>query len=183
MSGGKYTKRTTFDVSDSTFATEISWHTQDGEEIFFDLNSRSIKIAYHYSNDLAIDANVSCPSPRFNRTPVLVYDGHLYEKMLFECNRCGNYRYMVQIIIDMGKKQIDDILLNYEQLTWTDGDMIYQFRNIYTYDMAEYTTCRSGAYGLDKVKNYKMTNLPLIPLNLDEPEKTIERIKTLVLFS
>lgn len=165
-------------------STRITWRTQDGEEIVFNPNDSAIEIVYHYSNDVTVDGSIGYASARFNPSHTNIYDGHLYEKMRFKCDNCGDYEYMVQIIIDVGKKSIDDIVLNHEKIEWKDNNnQIHRVRNVYTYDETEYTTFYPGDCKYGKVKDYKQTTLPLIPLNLDEPQKTIDRIKTLVLFS
>lgn len=166
------------------FSTRISWRTEDGEEIWFNPSENTIEIAYRYANDMPIGSDVHCSSPRFNRTPKAIYDGHLYEKMKLVCEHCGNYEYMVQIVIDVGRKRIDEIVLNHEKLEWKEAtNQIHRVRNVYTFDQTEYTTFFPGDGKYDKVKEWKQTTLPLIPLNLDELQKTIDRIKTLVLFS
>lgn len=165
-------------------STRITWRTQDGEEIVFDPNDSAIEMVYHYSNDITVDGSIGYASARFNPSHSHIYDGHLYEKMLFKCEHCGDYEYMIQIIIDVGRKWIDEIVLNHEKLQLKDNNnQIHRVKNIYTFDQTEYTTFYPGDWKFDKVKDYKQTTLPLIPVNFDDPKKTIERIKTLVLFS
>lgn len=94
------------------------------------------------------------------------------------CNQCGRYTYTLQIHIDMGLSKIVGIFLNSETLCFEEESNLYEIRNVYSSEKTEYKV-----FDNDAVSETKTLNLPLIPLDRSDPNKTLERVKTLVLFS
>jgi hypothetical protein len=183
--GDRYAEqKTTFDIEGKNLV-RIVWRTQDNEEMIFDVDSGFVEILYKFSNDYLIYTGVDAVVNR-GRPARRIYDGHLYESMKFICQSCNAYEYMIQICIDMSDRFINEIVLNHEGFCWQDtNDFVHQVKSIYTYDKTQYRYFPKGdKIYLDGVHvEEKSIDLPLILLNLDEPEKTIQRIKTLVLFS
>jgi hypothetical protein len=96
------------------------------------------------------------------------------------CSSCSKYAYLVQVHISLDSNKIVALILNSESASIEDGVKLYEIKNIYTTEKTEMSTFHThlsyqrGA--LDKVE------LPLVPLDLQNPLKTVERIKSLLVF-
>ncbi|HEY5267592.1 MAG TPA: hypothetical protein VII94_00455 [Candidatus Saccharimonadales bacterium] len=106
------------------------------------------------------------------------------------CSNCQAYRYVVQVHISLIEKQIVNIYLNSESLSFKDEKGTYFIRNVYSSEKTEYSfnSNEHSDTGLKEIEAYlgyhsKILELPLIPINFEEPNKTLGRVKNLVLFS
>jgi len=96
------------------------------------------------------------------------------------CDKCSKYGYLTQIHVDGGEYQVTGLFLNSESLSVEDGTKLYEIKNVYAVDKTElsifhqHLSSQRGA--LDKIE------FPLVPLDLQNPMKTIERIKNLIAF-
>jgi hypothetical protein len=164
--------------------TKILWKT-DREEILIDVDSDYVEIVNKYFETVPMVTSYTGTVPqRFSTKPV--YDGHLYERLGMTCDDCCQYTYLIKFIIDIGLKRIIDIELNSETLSIEDSKgIVHEIKNIYATDETEYTYFPKGdrIYLDGSHTKEKSITLPLIPLDLDNPNKTVERIKTLILFS
>lgn len=106
------------------------------------------------------------------------------------CDGCSKYGYTIRVKADRSKKKIIDIVMNSESLSIEKDEDLYEIKNIYSLGRTEYdkftkvdvddgTVKMSGWQG----RRNGTVVLPLIPLNLDDPEKTLDRIKGLIVFS
>jgi hypothetical protein len=135
-------------------------------------------IDYHYdiggylgtSNISGRSRSMALPSPRG-------YGGTIFEGIDISCRNCNRFSYTIQMIIDVAKEhKITSLFLNSEEITFNDGDTAHQIRNIYTTRMTEYR------HHTVPHKFGKMISFPLIPLDLENPQETIFRIKKLLPF-
>lgn len=98
------------------------------------------------------------------------------------CNECSMYSYTLQIVIDMERKMVGAVFLNTESISFENTDIsgihkVCEIKNLYGTKKTVYTIFEIES-GKDKI-----LELPLIPLNLQNPEETLSRIKNLVIFS
>lgn len=104
--------------------------------------------------------------------------GTTYHKVNLQCSNadCGLYDFTIQIQIDLDENKTKDILLNSERISFEDkfGEL-HEVKNVYTQGVTEYTFYPEGEAKTEKV--------PLVKFDFSEPERTIERIKKLILFS
>jgi hypothetical protein len=77
----------------------------------------------------------------------------------------------------MSKDKITDLFLNAEFLSVEKNGNAYEMKNNFVKKTTEYTPFDAGK------SDGKHCTLPLIPFDLQNPLKTLERIQTLVLFS
>jgi hypothetical protein len=113
-------------------------------------------------------------------------DGHMMERLLIGCERCYQYDYVIQVIVSIKESRITGLVLNSESLTIDEGNATHEIRNVYSFEKTEYNKFINKSDNTHKLHNYvgnDTVSLPLIPLDLERPYKTLERIKTLVLFS
>lgn len=112
--------------------------------------------------------------------------GHLMERMIVGCENCYQYDYVVQVIVKVDEKPPSvRLLLNSESLTLDEKGTTHEIRNIYSFGKTEYNRFINKPSDQHSLHGYEgdTVSLPLIPLDLENPHKTLERIKTLVLFS
>lgn len=104
-------------------------------------------------------------------------------RVICNCNDCGKYAYVLQVHVDMDLKKVIGIFLNSETFSFEKGSHLYEVKNIYATNKTEYSSFTN--YELDEAKpsDKQSITLPLIPMDLSNPEKTLERIKTLIVFS
>jgi hypothetical protein len=106
------------------------------------------------------------------------------------CDLCSKYAFSIRVQADRTKNKVVNICLNSETLSIEKGEDLYEIKNIYSLERTEYdkftkvdiddgTVKMSGYQGR---RNGTIT-FPLIPLDLKNPEKTLERIKGLIVFS
>jgi hypothetical protein len=110
------------------------------------------------------------------------YSAQKYGKQIFgvycSCGKCGQYGYTLQVHLDLDLGKIICIFLNSETLSFEKGSLLHEIRNIYSTGKTDYRV-----FDNDNVTETKTLTLPLIPMDLSDPDKTLERIKTLALFS
>jgi hypothetical protein len=111
--------------------------------------------------------------------------GCMFLAIWIECEECYQYSYTIRIKIDLTERSVSDINLNSEFITVLDDEhFTHEIRNVYATKQTEYwytTNGRTRHKSYPKIE--KTIILPLVPLNLEQPEKTLERIKSLIVFS
>lgn len=104
--------------------------------------------------------------------------GTNYHGINIECVNvdCSLFDFTIQLQTNLDKNKINHIILNSERISYEDKQgMLHEIKNIYTSNTTEYTF-----YTKSESKNKK---LPLVPLDFNNPENTIQRIKKLIIFS
>lgn len=104
------------------------------------------------------------------------YHGKFMHGLSMECMSCCQFSYNIQLHMDIIKRKIVGIFLNSENISIEDHGMIHEIKNIYATDETFYACFPKD--GTDK-----RIILPLIPLDLKYPQNTINRIKSLLIFS
>jgi hypothetical protein len=181
---------TKIDWDEGKERTRLLWKTQDGEEMIIDPDSSCVRFVDKYfvpeyvvgTSNYSSQAYMGRIIPKAKK----VYDGHLYERIGMTCDDCCQYHYLVKFVIDVGMKSIINIELNSETISIDDNKgTVHEIKNIYPTKETEYTYFTKGdRIYLDGTHvGEKSITLPLITLDLDNPTKTLERIRTLVLFS
>lgn len=101
-------------------------------------------------------------------------------KMEMCCHKCEHYRYVVQVYLSLDERRITDLVLNSEAVILEDGAKLCTIKNVYTTEKTElvirHQHLSQHHEPLEKIE------FPLIPLNLQEPRKTLDRIRKLVVF-
>jgi hypothetical protein len=120
--------------------------------------SRSIPI-YSIGHELPVDY---IPSP--------VFTGLFYNSISIECKECEQYYYVIKILFDLTNTNIKDIELNSE-----------------TFSTEEYEIRSNCSTGVTSFQQFDKLNdpaviVPYIEIDLDEPAKTVEKIKALIPF-
>jgi len=138
-----------------------------------------------YSEQSSIDTtySIGCGRPAvqtWGASQGLSTNGVDYRRVSISCEDCYKYGYLVQVLISLSDAKIVGLFLNSETVSVEDMARLYEIKNIYATEKTEMsifhqlTSKQKGP--LDKV------DLPLIPLDLQNPMKTVERIKKLIVF-
>lgn len=113
-------------------------------------------------------------------------DGHLMERIVVGCEDCHQYYYVLQVVVQTKPARLEALFLNSEFLAIDERGTTHEIRNVYSFEKTEYNRFINRADDTHTTSHYigdNTVSLPLIPLDLENPHKTLERIKTLVLFS
>jgi ribosomal protein S26 len=150
------------------------------------------KIIAHLATNHIERLDVSCKG--YSKSTKQYYNfnviGDMYARIALYCVKCNCYGYVIQVRMNVEDKKIVAILLNSETVVLNDKtkDITHEIHNVYATEKTEYTTYKPAlihghGYGPQPFYDDKSIELPLIPLNLLNPEKTVERIRNLLPFS
>lgn len=121
---------------------------------------------------------------------VPISDGIMYTRLGMFCASCYQYSYVAQILADIAKKEVVDIVLNSEYISVEDEDgLLHEIKNVYPLNTTEYTYfdvnkyCEESESDIEYTGYDKTITIPLVPLDLACPEKTVQRIRNLIVFS
>lgn len=111
--------------------------------------------------------------------------GDKYLGLGLECRKCHDYTYMIRIVVDLANLRMKRITLNSESVSIRSDEGLFLIRNAYTIEKTEYMFSQhpapagsSHTFTIDKQQV-----LPLIPLDRDDPKKTLKRIRNLLIFT
>jgi len=167
-----------------------------GWDLAYDVNSSKAYLKFG-STHLTVDYQTNyiikvdqITSTSFTGGPVIQYAGSSLSdfsssgvdirRLNVSCDSCHKYGYLIQVHISLEQSKIIALVLNSESVSIEDGAKLYEIKNVFTTEKTEMSTFHThlshqrGA--LDKVE------LPLVPLDLQNPLKTVERIKGLIVF-
>jgi hypothetical protein len=120
---------------------------------------------------------VSHISPEYNTGHGVFIHG-----LTFHCDACCQFAYNIQIHIDTELLKLIGIYLNSESLSIEDGADLHEIKNIYSFNRTEYSYFRGILAADADVPDQNSINLPLVPLNLNNPIETVNRIRNLIIF-
>jgi hypothetical protein len=157
---------------------ELSWNSDRREHLYIDIPTERVTVEVtHYREELAF-GTVSSAYSKFGKSfSTLMMGGKLYQGVTLECPKCCKYSYTLQIIInlDLKRPRVMEVLLNSESISLEDNYKVHEIKNVYNLEKTEYSVFTDNSD--------KCINLPLIPLNVNQPQETLDRIKKLVIFS
>lgn len=154
----------------------ISFFTDAYEQniMTIDPNTGDIRI-----DTIGEDAKTSSPFlPKTKRAGTQFY-GLFMHSLTIECynETCSQYGYVLQVHVDMKKRKLCGLFLNSEWIAVEEKCMTV-FHEIKC-NYATRTTCY-GCYKNSQDHHYEM---PLIPLNVADPDETIDKIRKILVFS
>lgn len=101
------------------------------------------------------------------------YSGLSYHKLNIACN-CGMFEFFLKITVDLTNLLLKSISLNSERISVEHENMLYEIHNNYSINSTNYTY-----YINDEAKKQ---NLPLVILDLDNPLRSLNKLKKLLTF-
>ena len=159
--------------------------------IIFELDSNSIEI--ELETDQIINVNEHKLKQDIftaeGRTPVYTNfslhtpvpkSGTIMLRIVMGCNKCDMYSYILQICLSMDLRAVTDVFLNFERISfkYSDTQRGCDIKNLYGMSKTVFVEFDKNSLDGDKI-----TELPLIPMNIHEPEETLKRVKNLLIFS
>lgn len=162
------------------------------QKLALPISSSTEDILYIYPADDRVELKLKTFPPVVvtgpGLTPVLHYHtptvtGTLYQGLHFACRDCLGYRYTVGLKIDVGQSKIEEINLSSEAVYLEHGGKAYDIRSSYATKKTEYTVINTDTTRKLYSDSAKRLDLPLIPLNIQNPRETLERIQKLLVFS
>ncbi len=113
--------------------------------------------------------------------PPISGDQYLY--LGVACKSCNKYDYTLQLIICLKPLAMKRIVFNSEKVVFQEGEWSErrELRNVYTTKRTTYSYFPEPKIGL--ITSELKQDLPLLPLNREDPSKTLERVKNLLIFT
>lgn len=91
------------------------------------------------------------------------------------CTTCSKYSFAIGVTVDITNSKLTGLFLNSETFSIEEGQSLYEIRNVYTTEKTEYTRFKKGS-------SDSKVDFPLIPFDMVNPDKTLDRIKGLLVF-
>lgn len=151
----------------------------------YDINDPKQRIAFELINgDEVIYIN-----PITNEMELVIWDagkknqsdkrGTFGHALNVKCDKCEMYDFTIQVWMDLDKQQITNIVLNSEKISWEDkNNILHEITSVYTTYHTKYSY-----FVADFSKDDGHITIPLIPLDLENPGNTVDRIRKLLVFS
>lgn len=166
----------------------LTWSSPDSK-LCIDLETNAV-LSYSLTRNMSPVYNIGTASPvsyiAGKSHTNITSDGHIMERIVVGCERCCQYYYVLQIVVGTKTNRVEGLFLNSEFIAIDEKGTTHEIRNVYSFEKTEYNRFINKSNDGHTLANYVGTDtvsLPLIPLDLENPHKTLERIKTLVLFS
>lgn len=141
-----------------------------------------------YSADLLIvdfeSGSCEIKSDSYN----LYSGGVLHQRLGIECNDCCQYYYVLNLKIDLETMLVSGLYLDSETLTVEKDHIVYEIKNSYSIGQTHYSVIKRIREAKGKVTHIidsidKTIDLPLVPLDVFNPDETLKRINNLIIFS
>lgn len=160
--------------------TKISCLMGDDFNISIDLDTEKVEIILDRPKSYLTN-NISSYNPYSTTPPSYNYNGQVLQGLKINCNDCFQYSYTLQVHIDLTAAQLTKVFLNSEVITTEDKTGVHELHNNYSLDKTYYRYYPKHHDSIIESKN--AIEIPVIPLNLQNPLETISRVKNLVIFS
>jgi len=110
--------------------------------------------------------------------------GHRYLSLTAKCRACQKYDYTLQLIVALQPVAMKEIILNSERVIFQADRMseAWELKNIYTTKLTVYSRFSPPVIGANAVRQITQ-QFPLLPLDRNDPTKTLKRVKNLLIFT
>jgi hypothetical protein len=102
-------------------------------------------------------------------------NGRFMHALSVDCKQCSQYGYVLQVHVDMGERKVAGLYLNSEWMAVERDEVMYEIKNNYAMQKTYYSFYSNG--------KDQHAEIPLIPLNVQNPFETVDRAKKLLIFS
>lgn len=178
-----------FDTRGFYVEDKYEYSDSTNTNLVFDLNGHDTLTIEVYTGKVHIkyedhcNYTVGCTGQTMSRTTANYYpsyNGTMFLRLGVDCNACAQYGYVLAIDVDLNNECVNRVLLNSEHVSIQELDELHEVKNIYMTGETVYTIVKNRK-GYDHAN--KMISLPLIPMNLKDPQATVSRVKGLIVFS
>jgi hypothetical protein len=164
-------------ISESNLASSYDTNDPNHQKIVFEISIQNDELVY-------ID-------PLTNDVELVVWDagnkiihkdknnlGTFGHSLKLECIKCCMYYYVIQVWVNLNIPQLVSVILNSESISWEDPD-----RTLHEIVCSYVTNKTTYTYFSVLEQESGTINLPIVPLDIDNPENTVNRIQSLLVFS
>lgn len=102
--------------------------------------------------------------------------GTLFQGVRAECEKCFLFMCVWQLCINLTDKVLYNVILNSERVSLEQNGMLYEINNVYSTKQTHFISHLADGSPKESI-------LPLIPLDLKNPEDTLSRIRGLLIFT
>ena len=129
------------------------------------------------------DSNRYTTGGSFTVPNIKIYPTVMSEKITIKCRNHGHYAYTIKFWLDFDLGKVADLYLESEFVKWKNyhEDLVHEVKNYYTSHITRYTYY-NGLFDYQPFANMHVVDMPIIPLNLSNPEETVSRVKNLLAF-
>ncbi|CAB4196589.1 hypothetical protein UFOVP1290_109 [uncultured Caudovirales phage] len=156
------------------------------KRLAFELSSHSDDILFVNPITEEVELVVGTRSPTIIRgkqifvksTPnYYVYSGVFANALTIECSFCCKFSYVLQVWVDLTENKISGIYLNSENILYEDkNNIVHEIKISFATKKLRYSC-------FDVDGSEKHAELPIIPVNINNLEDAVARIKRLLIFS
>jgi hypothetical protein len=152
----------------------------DGDYLVNESRDWDIRIAIDQSNTFINETRqVLFMDSDFSGTPKHPPMSHILgTQMVCLNNNCSGYSYVFSFRVREYYPVVGDIYLNTEYIIFDENGVNYEITNSHSVQRTRYKV--SGA---DPFRDIKSIDLPFVPLDLENPSKTLEKVKNLIIFT
>lgn len=164
-----------YNYEESLYEKILRFHLSkiDGDSLIFNLNTDQVELSLNKRrSDLLYDYTKQA----YYTPPVPIYNGILINDITINCNVCYRYTFNIKFHFNLTERCLNKIIFNFETIYFGEGNTGYEIKNNYPLDITEYCS-------LNKNEKSEKISIPLIPIDLDNPEETLSRIRKLLIFS
>lgn len=147
------------------------------DEICIDIETHDIQLQVNRHEEMIIGNSPIYYNSKMNNS-YIQYGGKYAIKMQINCPNSKRHFYSVlQLWMDLDKRKLESVYLNSVSSYFQDDKKVnHMIKNLYMNS----TTCYS--YGRISDITTEIV-VPIIPINFQNPQETIDRVKKLVIFS
>lgn len=171
-------------ICEEYMAIDLLGAVMKDKDIVWALSPNELHINQDTDEVKIVDKPITYPKIIYQQLLNTVVSGLEFVRLGMVCEDCYQYEYVIQIVVDMTNKKIANIYLNSETITIEDdAQTIHEITNSYAFEETEYGSFhRSKGRSAMYPKADKCVKLPLIPLDIHNPLKTVDRIKSLIVY-
>lgn len=108
--------------------------------------------------------------------------GFKYLALRGSCTDCYKYDWVVQLVVGLEPLKLMEVVFNSETVIFqAEAGERWELKNIYTTRKTIYTHFAPPRLGT--IVHEAKQDLPLLPLNREDPAKTLKRVKNLLIFT
>jgi hypothetical protein len=172
---GDFSPVITYSIMDKSFEDKFMINVRSNEVKRDIVTHREEYVVGGYDGTNSYAGKTSFANPQTSGTRYLYLGG--------SCRNCRKYGYVLQIIIRLQPLTLTDVVFNSETVTFQANEMgeRWELKNIYTTKQTVYSHFAPPVPGT--IVQEAKQNFPLLPLDREDPSKTLKRVKNLLIFT
>ena len=162
------------------FTFWLSMQSNDVVHVYPANERVELSLGHRFRDSMGTDGTVRTPYYFDNTIPAeQVYDGTMFQRLIIQCNYCQRYKYVLKMALNLTHQRIDGTFLNSEWVSVEKDGNACSILSIYSTERTEYKVFSiPGDHQVGDTIDF-----PLIPINLENPQETLNKIQKLVIFT